>query len=48
MPNNFYRIYLGLGTQLLGQWSGAQSITIVSSVNPFIALCFYEPFADIC
>jgi len=28
MPNNFYRIYLGLGTQLLGQWSGAQSITI--------------------
>lgn len=28
MPNNFYRIYLGLGCQLLGQWSGAQSITI--------------------
>lgn len=28
MPNNFYRIYLGLGTQLLSQWSGAQSITI--------------------
>lgn len=28
MPNNLYRIYLGLGTQLLGQWSGAQSITI--------------------
>ncbi|RVX66570.1 hypothetical protein B0A52_09446 [Exophiala mesophila] len=28
MPNNFYRVYLGLGTQLLSQWSGAQSITI--------------------
>ncbi|KIX03465.1 uncharacterized protein Z518_07017 [Rhinocladiella mackenziei CBS 650.93] len=28
MPNNFHRIYLGLRTQLLGQWSGAQSITI--------------------
>ncbi|OAP56518.1 hypothetical protein AYL99_09697 [Fonsecaea erecta] len=28
MPDNFYRIYLGLGVQLLGQWSGAQSITI--------------------
>ena len=28
MPNNFYRLYLGLGSQLLGQWSGAQSITI--------------------
>lgn len=28
MPNNFYRIYLGLGSQLLSQWSGAQSITI--------------------
>ena len=27
-PNNFYRIYLGLGSQLLSQWSGAQSITI--------------------
>lgn len=28
MPNNFYRIYLGFGAQLLSQWSGAQSITI--------------------
>jgi len=28
MPNNLYRIYLGLGSQLLSQWSGAQSITI--------------------
>lgn len=28
MPNNFYRVYLGLGSQLLSQWSGAQSITI--------------------
>lgn len=28
IPNNFYRIYLGLGSQLLSQWSGAQSITI--------------------
>lgn len=28
MPNNFYRLYIGLGSQLLGQWSGAQSITI--------------------
>ena len=28
MPNNFYRLYLGLGSQLLSQWSGAQSITI--------------------
>ena len=28
IPNNLYRIYLGLGTQLLGQWSGAQSITM--------------------
>lgn len=28
MPNNFYRLYLGLGSQLLAQWSGAQSITI--------------------
>jgi hypothetical protein len=28
MPNNFYRIYLGLASQLLSQWSGAQSITI--------------------
>lgn len=28
MPNNFCRIYLGLGSKLLSQWSGAQSITI--------------------
>lgn len=28
MPNNCYRIFLGLGSQLLSQWSGAQSITI--------------------
>ncbi len=28
MPNNAYRLYLGLGVQLLSQWSGAGSITI--------------------
>ena len=28
IPNNAYRICLGLGSQLLSQWSGAQSITI--------------------
>lgn len=28
MPNNLYRIYLGLGSQLLSQWSGAGSITL--------------------
>jgi Sugar (and other) transporter len=28
MPNNLYRICLGLCSQLLSQWSGAQSITI--------------------
>lgn len=28
VPNNFYRLYLGLGSQLLAQWSGANSITI--------------------
>lgn len=28
MPNNFYRLYLGFGSQLLSQWSGANSITI--------------------
>lgn len=28
MPNNFYRIYLGLGSQILSQWSGAQSMTV--------------------
>jgi sugar porter (SP) family MFS transporter len=28
MPNNLYRIHIGLLSQLLSQWSGAQSITI--------------------
>lgn len=28
LPGNRYRIFLGLGCQLMGQWSGAQSITI--------------------
>jgi hypothetical protein len=28
LPANRYRIFLGLACQLLGQWSGAQSITI--------------------
>ena len=28
VKSNLYRIYLGLGSQLLSQWSGAQSITI--------------------
>lgn len=28
MPNNAYRLYIGLGSQLLSQWSGAQSITV--------------------
>ncbi|KAI9843753.1 MAG: hypothetical protein M1837_006113 [Sclerophora amabilis] len=28
MPNNLYRIYLGLVSQILSQWSGANSITI--------------------
>lgn len=28
MPNNAYRLYLGLGSQLLSQWSGAQSVTV--------------------
>lgn len=28
MPSNAYRLYLGLGSQLLSQWSGANSITI--------------------
>lgn len=28
MPNNFYRIYLGLGCQIWSQWSGAGSITV--------------------
>jgi sugar porter (SP) family MFS transporter len=28
MPNNAYRLYIGLGSQILSQWSGAQSMTI--------------------
>ncbi|EMC96496.1 hypothetical protein BAUCODRAFT_70045 [Baudoinia panamericana UAMH 10762] len=28
IPKNAFRLYLGLGTQLLSQWSGASSITI--------------------
>ncbi|PSK56920.1 Hexose transporter 2 [Elsinoe australis] len=28
MPNNLYRIYLGIMSQLLSQWSGAGSITL--------------------
>lgn len=28
MPNNAYRLYLGLGSQVLAQWSGAQSMTV--------------------
>ncbi|KAF4552474.1 Sugar (and other) transporter-like protein 47 [Elsinoe fawcettii] len=28
MPNNLYRIYLGIFSQLLSQWSGAGSITL--------------------
>lgn len=31
MPNNAYRLYLGLGIQLLSQWSGAGSITIYAA-----------------
>ncbi len=31
MPNNAYRLYLGLGVQLLSQWSGAGSITIYAA-----------------
>ena len=27
-PGNLYRVYLGLGSQLLAQWSGAGSITL--------------------
>jgi hypothetical protein len=34
MPNNFYRIYLGLFSQLLSQWSGAQSITGMFTLVP--------------
>ncbi|KAI5200116.1 putative quinate permease [Aureobasidium subglaciale] len=28
MPNNAYRLYIGLGSQVLSQWSGAQSMTV--------------------
>lgn len=31
MPNNAFRLYLGLGVQLLSQWSGAGSITIYAA-----------------
>lgn len=41
-PNNFYRIYLGLGSQLLSQWSGAQSITIYA---PDMVCCFFPTLA---
>ncbi|CAG9989211.1 unnamed protein product [Clonostachys byssicola] len=30
-PSNFYRIYIGIGGQLLSQWSGGPSITIYAS-----------------
>ena len=36
MPNNFYRLYLGLGSQVLSQWSGAGSITLYA--QDFFAL----------
>lgn len=36
IPNNFYRIYLGLFCQLLSQWSGAGSITVYA--QDFFAL----------
>lgn len=36
IPNNFYRIYLGLFCQLLSQWSGAGSITLYA--QDFFAL----------
>ncbi|KIW15789.1 hypothetical protein PV08_05839 [Exophiala spinifera] len=31
MPNNAFRLYLGLGVQLMSQWSGAGSITIYAA-----------------
>ena len=31
IPSNFYRIYIGIGGQLLSQWSGGPSITIYAS-----------------
>ena len=36
IPNNAYRVYLGVGTQLLSQWSGAGSITLYA--QDFFAL----------
>ena len=30
IPSNQYRLFLSLAAQLLGQWSGANSITIVN------------------
>jgi Sugar (and other) transporter len=37
IPTNFYRIYLGLMSQILSQWSGAGSITLYA-VNLFALL----------
>lgn len=37
IPGNFYRIYIGIGGQLLSQWSGGPSITIYA-VNLFAIL----------
>jgi len=37
IPSNFYRIYLGLMSQVLSQWSGAGSITLYA-VNLFALL----------
>ncbi|KIW80764.1 hypothetical protein Z517_07380 [Fonsecaea pedrosoi CBS 271.37] len=48
MPNNFYRIYLGLGTQLLGQWSGAQSITMYVLELPLVSLNIFTDCVLIC
>lgn len=31
VPSNFYRLYIGIGGQLLSQWSGGPSITIYAS-----------------
>lgn len=36
MPNNLYRLYLGITCQLLSQWSGAGSITVYA--QDFFAL----------
>ena len=37
IPGNLYRVYIGLGGQLLSQWSGGPSITIYA-VNLFAIL----------